>query len=161
MNSRLYDRVATKILAIAILGFIASLIFRQSLLGSTSIIKLNRGSYLSGAISQSLASTSSAAKIGINYSITNQEFFDNNLYSVVLVRPLNHSSFAGVIVFKKLDPLMERLAADRLHELEALLIAMAALHDLQLQGKNLLAECNEGRINKQESTEMTIFKILP
>jgi hypothetical protein len=105
MNSRLYDTVATRILAIAILGFIASLIFRQSLLGSTSIIKLNRGSYLSGAVSQSLASTSSAAKIGINYSITNQEFFDNNLYSVVLVRPLNHSSFAGVIVFKKLDGL--------------------------------------------------------
>lgn len=105
MDSRLFDKVTTKIVAIAVLIFIASLIFRYLLLGSTSIIQLNRGSYLSGAISQSLASTSVTAKDGTNYSIANQQFFDNNLYAVVLVRPLNNSSFAGIIVFKKINGL--------------------------------------------------------
>jgi len=96
----LLDKNTLKIVVVASIIFIGSLVFRQLFLGSTSIIKLNNGSYLSGVISQSLASSTLNAKDGVNFSITNQRFFDNNLYALVTLKPLNGSDFSGFIVFK-------------------------------------------------------------
>jgi hypothetical protein len=103
MEPQILDKTTRKIVITAIIIFVGSLIFRQLFLGSTSIIKLNNGSYLSGVISQSLASSTLNAKEGVNYSILSQKFFDNNIYVLVLLKPLNGSSFSGFIVFKKLN----------------------------------------------------------
>jgi hypothetical protein len=106
MDSQIFDRTTIKIIVLSVIVFIGSLIFRQLLLESTSIIKLHSGSYLSGAISQSLASsTANSSKEGVNYSIVTQKFFDNNLYAVIILKPLNNSSLAGLIVFKNLSGL--------------------------------------------------------
>jgi hypothetical protein len=105
MKENLINKSTAKVIYIAVALFVACLIVRQVLLGSTSIVRLNPSSYLSGAISQALASTSINTEEGINYSISSENFFDNNSYVSVIVKPLRNSSYTGIIVFKKLDGL--------------------------------------------------------
>ncbi len=105
MEDYTLDKTSTKRIVAAIIIFIIALIFRQLFLGSTSIINLEGGSYFSGAISQSLASGTINAKEGVDYSIVSQKFFDNNLYATVILKPLNNSSFSGVIIFKNINGL--------------------------------------------------------
>lgn len=105
MEEKLINKTTMKVISISVCLFASSLIFRQLFLESTNIINLNSGSYLSGAISQALASTSKNAEEGVNYSISSKQFFDNNSYAVVIIKPLNNSSFTGIIVFKETDGL--------------------------------------------------------
>lgn len=75
---------------------------KSIVLGGARVVSLPAGPALTGAVSQSLAVSSSGPLpvAGKDYNLT-ATYFDNNAWAVGLIQPLNNTLNSGVVVLQK------------------------------------------------------------